>query len=204
MLFTKKTKFSLIERQIKEDLLSDSGTILLKLNIKYPEIQCSKKDPLRKNAFEFYKRLAAGLEHYAKNDMLKAAKKTESISVEGFIPYAVVMRWENTYESEKYLSILIEISISDGQNDPFFERKTQIWERKFGTKCRFSDFFDTKDTQRIVDNYIGSENKKRFERDIFTLNENGFEFYIRERNKYISRSVPLSECIHQNLFADIE
>ncbi len=204
MLFTKKIKFSLIERQIKEELLSDNGTPLLKLNLKYPEIQCHKKDPLRKNAFEFYKRLAEGLEHYAKNDFLKTAKIAKSSSESVFVPYSVVMRWENTFESEKYLSILIEISISDGRNEPFKERKTQVWERKFGTKTHFSEFFDRKDIPRFIESYIGAENKKRFERDVFTLRDDRFEFHLRDGSGYIIRSIPASESINKNLFTGIE
>jgi hypothetical protein len=204
MLFTKKIKFSLIERQIKEEILSDNGTPLLKINLKYPEIQCQKKDPLRKNACEFYKRLSDGLIYYAKNDLLKSAKRAQAECDGEFIPYSVVMRWENTYESEKYLSILLEISISDGLSEPFKERKTQVWERKFGTKTRFSEFFDKKDITRLIEAYIGGENKKRLERDIFTLSENKIDFHIRNGGGYIVKSIPASESINKNLFSSIE
>lgn len=203
MLFTKKIKFSLIEKQIKEEILSEDGKPLLKLNLKYPEIQCPKKDPLRKNALPFYQRLAEGLLHYAKNDFLKSAKRAFEGS-ESFMPFSVVMRWTKTHESEKYLSILIEISFSDGKSEPMYERKTQIWERKFGTKCRFSDFFDTKNIPHLIDTYIGSEHKKRFERDTFTLNEDRFEFFIRDGNGYLQKSIPISESINKSVLTDIK
>ncbi len=189
MLFSKKTKFSVSEKQIKEDILSDNGMLLVRLNLRYPNITCPKRDPLIHNAVPFYPRLAEGIAYYARSDLKKAAMSAYNSSPDGFMPFSAVMRWEKTFENESYLSLLIDISVCDGIEPPMTERKTQVWERKFGTKCRFSQFFKSKSIDVIKD-YVGEENKKRFDRELFTLSENGAVFYLRDNGGYTSVEVP--------------
>lgn len=190
MLFSKKTRFSVCEKQIKEDILSESGTIVLKLNLKYPNITCPKRDPLLQNAAPFYPRLAEGFAYYARADLKKAALAAFNASPESFTPFSAVMRWEKTFEDERYISFLIDILVSDGALPPITERKTQVWERKFGTKCKIGQFFNKKDVDNIINDYIGDENKKRFERELFTLSQDGLVFYLRTKNGFDAIKVP--------------
>lgn len=193
MLFVKKTRFSLSEKQIKEELTAPDGGVALVINLRYPQINCPKKDPLAKNAMPFYPRLAEGFADYAKTDLLKTAIKAKKEDPENFKPFSAVMSFETTFENEKYLSVAVELSVSDGKSPPMRQKKTQVWERKYGTKCPFTEFFDTKDIPRLIENYIGKENRKRFEREVFTINEKGFEFYISAANEYETFFVPISE-----------
>lgn len=178
MLFTKKTRFSIGEKQIKEELKSPEGVTALKINIRYPEIKCQTRDPLSVNAAPFYKRVAEGFAEYAKNELASiafVASKTE-----GFAPYSAVMTYEKCFEDDRYISFYIDISVSDGIEAPITERKTQVWERKFGTKCRFLDFFEPKAVKDIFEGI----DKRAVDRELFVMRDGGLEFFVRKDNGY--------------------
>ena len=178
MLFNKKNRFSISEKQIKEEIKSPEGIIALRLNLRYPELKCPARDPLSVNAVPFYKRIAEGFADYARHELAPvafAASKSE-----GFAPYSAVMTYEKCFDDEKYLSFFIDVSVSDGIEPPRIERKTQVWERKFGTKCRFVDFFEPKDACTIFE---GVE-KRAADRELFVMREGGLEFFIRKENRY--------------------
>ena len=104
MLLTRKTIFSVCEAQIKEDVFSDDKILLLKINLKYPDVRCNKNDPLNKYAVPFYKKLADGFCDFAKNELLLSAKESYAISQDTFLPFAAVMKYEVTTESNEFLS----------------------------------------------------------------------------------------------------
>ena len=179
MLFQKKKKFDIQDAQIKEEIKSSDGTVLLKMNIRYPEIICDKKDPLYNNAKNIYPRLAKALEEYSKNELYKKALKAYNLSKENFVPYGLIMRWENTFMYKLYLSILLEISINDGINTPLVERKTQIWNRTDGQKCCFNDFFAKTELKTMF-----SHIPKGFSKEFFVLRESCYEFYVPNQNEF--------------------
>lgn len=185
MLFTKKQKFSVNEGHIKEDMLSPDGTVVLKINLRYPEISCPKRDKLRINALPLYAKLSQGFAQYAKSELYKAALEKHAKMPEGFIPFSAVMRWEKTFEDDKYISFMIDVSVCDGETPPSFDRKTQIWEREQGTKCRSSHFFASKDAIIIDD-----ADKKMFDKELFVLRDDSFEFFIRQESGYKSLFLP--------------
>lgn len=186
MLFTKKKRFAVVDKLIKEDVLDSNGDTLIKINVRYPEIQCNERDPLNHNAVKFYKRIAEAFVHSAKHDMAKTAEERKKVDSE-FLPFSAVMRWTKTFENEEFLGFVIEFSVWDGKGKQSIERKTQIWERKFGTKCRFNYFFESK----ILKEFFGNE-KKGFDKELFSLCENGFEFYLKGNDGYKTLSIPLS------------
>lgn len=187
MLLTKKTKFSLSEAQIKEDILSDSGDLLLKINIRYPEIKCAKNDPLAKYAKGFYADIASSLAGFARKELVKTAINAYNADKGAFLPYAAVMRYEVTLENNDHLSVLLDISVSDGINRPSVERKTQVWERKNGTKCRYSDFVLKEDITALVPEGM----KKRIDFGLFVLRVSGIEFFIPDTSGYIPLPIEL-------------
>ena len=130
VLFTKKNKFEILDSQIKEELKAPDESVILRLNLRYPEIHCQKKDPLYANAKDLYPRLAKSLEEYGKTELYQKALRAYNSDKEDFLPYALVMRWENTFIDKDYLSILLDISVSYGNDSPSIERKTQVWDRK--------------------------------------------------------------------------
>lgn len=178
MLFTKKMQFSVSEKQIREELKSPEGVTALKINLRYPEIKCSKRDPLSVNAAPFYKRIAEGFAEYAKNELASIAFAASE--TDGFSPYSAVMTYEKCFEDDRYISFYIDISISDGIAVPITERKTQVWERKFGTKCRFRDFFDPTSAKEIFE----GADKHAVDRELFVMRDGGLEFFIRKDNGY--------------------
>lgn len=198
MLFTKKVRFSVTEAQIKEDITDQSGEAVLKLNLKYPEIKCGKRDPLNHSAAAFYSRMANELAKCARNDFKKAAIAARAASGNNFVPFSVLMNWENTFESDEYLCIVLDISFFDGINSTT-ERKIQIWERGYGTKCKFSYFFKSESKSKLIEEFIKPENKKAFERELFALRENGFEFHLRCSDGYCTYLLPYSVAEEMSL-----
>ncbi len=177
MLFKKKTRFEIADGLIKEEI-TDGNVALVRLNIKYPDIKCKERDPLSHNAVGFYKRVAENLAYYAKSDLLAAARTERTKNADTFMPYSVCMRYGVTYLSDEYLSILLEISVSDGAGIPMTEKKAQVWERKFGTKCKPTYFMSKAELDKRISDILPSEYKSRPCTDNFILRERGYEFFI--------------------------
>jgi hypothetical protein len=122
-----------------------------------------------------------------KQDMTKIATERRNCDEE-FVPFSAVMRWSKTFESEDFLSFVIEFSVWDGKNSQSVERKTQVWERKFGTKCKSSYFFEPKKLKEEFANLYGE--KTRFDKELFALCEDGFEFYEKGKDGYKTFRIP--------------
>lgn len=189
MLLNRKTKFSISEAQIKEDVKAPDGTLLLKINIKYPSIKCAKKDPLSKYAVRFYVDVSSAFLEFAKKELIKTALNAYNADKENFSPYSAVMRYEVTLENQDYLSVMLDIAIFDGKNTSSLERKTQVWERKYGTKCKYTNFISKK---QLLE-HISETEKKRFDRDLFVLREGALEFFIRNGDGYSKILIKLEE-----------
>ncbi len=189
MLFSKKKRFSISDKLIKEDISTENGDILIKVNLRYPEIACTEKDPLGHNAVGFYKRIAESFLHSVKQDMAKIASERKKMD-ESFVPFSAVMRWTKTFENEDFLSFVIEFSVWDGKSSQSVERKTQVWERKFGTKCKSTYFFESKQLKEEFANLYGE--KTRFDKELFALCEDGFEFYVKGESGYKTYRIPHS------------
>lgn len=190
MLFVKKERLILGEACIKEELSDSEGVILLKINLKCPEINAKKREPLSVFAKNFYSDLINSFAEYAKTELLKAAREKYSESTEGFLPFAAVMNYRVTRFDERFLSVVIDISVSDGAGNISHERKTQVWERSFGTKCRHTCLINDK----VLDEYLlqsfSKKEIKRIDRELFALTDNGFELYIRRGSEYTFVCVP--------------
>ncbi len=190
MLFNKKNRFQITERQIKEDIKNSDGVIMLKLNLRYPEIKCAKNDPLSKYAEKFYSQTAKAFSEYAKGDFLSSANTVYSARKEEFVPFSVVMRWECTFDNSEYLSIVTDFSVSDGINPPFNEKQTQVWSRKSGTKCTFHQLFDKNKLKNLTEPLLDKSEKKYFDKELFALRDNNVEFYILQKDRYRTLSFP--------------
>ncbi len=186
MLFKKKTRFEITDGLIKEEI-KDESTVLVKLNIRYPEIRCKERDPLSHNAVGFYKRVAENLAYYGKSELLTVARTEKEQSADSFMPYSVCMRYDVTYLSDEYLSVLLHISVSDGNCTPQTEKKAQVWERKFGTKCKPTYFMSKKELEkRLLDQGL-EDMKARSLPDNFILRERGYEFLLENGKEIILR-----------------
>ncbi len=183
MLFTKKKVFSLTEKQIKKDILSPDGEVILKINLRYPQLNCPKGDPLLQNAAPFYERFAESLLYYAERDL-----KEEALKNKGSEPHSVYLRWESPFCDEKYLSVLLEVGISLGDGQLKCQRKAQVWERKFGTKCTLNEFF-TKERQRELKREMKEKYGDGFDIQLFLKDSDGYSFYIPSERGFLSVSV---------------
>lgn len=183
MLFTKKKVFSLTEKQIKRDILSPEGEVVLKINLRYPQLNCPKGDPLLQNAAPFYERFAESLLFYAERDL-----KEEALKNRGAEPYSIYLRWESPYCDEKYLSVFLEVGISLGDGNIKCQRKSQVWERKFGTKCPLKEFF-TKERQNELKSEMKEKYGESFDIQLFLKTAEGYCFYIPSERGFQSVSV---------------
>lgn len=176
MLFNKKSRFSVAEKQIKEELLSPDDTPILRINLRFPQITCSKKDPLYKTAGVLYPRVADEFFKYAKSVLYNIALASYSQDAANFAPFAALINWENTYEDNKHLSIMLNISVSDGRNTPNGEIKTQVWQKDNGKKCKLQDFIPKSLLQSLAADFP-SLTKKTYSTDNFILRQNGIEVF---------------------------
>ena len=178
MLFSKKKNFAVIERQHKEDL-GDGEKTVLKLNLRYPELQCSKNDPLHKFAKPFYENLSKRFLNFAKTELFNNAKNAPSTAK---APFSALAKFEKSFENEDFLSILIEFSISDGISQPHIEKKTQTWNRSNGFLCSATDFVDENTIKTLK-----KEHKRNFDKNLFVLKNNGVEFFIGDEQCFVER-----------------
>lgn len=178
MLFS-KSRPALTDGTKRETLCDPDGRELIKVNLHYPDIGGKSRDPLMRNAAPFYKRTAESLVSLAKNELLPIASAASAR--EGFLPFGVTMRWEKTFEDEKYLSVILDISVFDGISPSPPERQTQVWEKKFGLKCSWAHFF-LSDAKKELSSLVCPENEKSFEREMFVLRDGGIEFFVRSRS----------------------
>ena len=96
MLFSKKKKFEITEKQIKEEISSPDGAVILKINLKYPQIDCPKNDKMKIHAKPLYEKIAIGFSEYARTELSKKALDTYNAEPNGFSPFSAVMCWEST------------------------------------------------------------------------------------------------------------
>lgn len=190
MLITKKNKFSVGEACIKEELCSPAGIPLLRLNLKCPDIQCPERDKLAVFARGFYKKLLNSFAEYARGELLKEAEKAYNAAPEGFVPYAALISYNVTYLDKRFLSVVTDISVSDGNGALSCERKTQVWEREYGTKCKYLYFISKKQLDSVLSESFPDEPKKQIDRDLFALNDNGMVFYLKNECGYGEFEIP--------------
>lgn len=189
MLLTKKKSFCIEEATVKREL-TDGESCLVKINLRYPDIVCGRKDSMQLFAKDFYKNIADAFEKYATDELAKKAKAAYAESPEGFKPFSALMKYEVTRLDEKFLSVITDISVCDGKNPPSVERKTQVWERDFGTKCKAHYFMPKKDILLRLSEALEKADMKRTDLELFVLRQDSLEFFLRGDGDY--RSVVIS------------
>ncbi|MBQ5838401.1 MAG: hypothetical protein IIW39_06975, partial [Clostridia bacterium] len=75
-------------------------------------------------------------------------------------------------------------------NPPSTERKTQVWERDFGTKCKAHYFMPKKDILLRLSEALEKDDMKRTDLELFVLRQDSLEFFLRGDGDY--RSVVIS------------
>lgn len=191
MLLTKKKSLCVEEESIKREVTDADGECVLRINLKYPKLVCSKKDPLFIFARGFYKSLAEAFLKYAEAELAKRAREAKVSAVADFLPYSALMKYEITQCDERFLSVSTDISVSDGVSAPSVERKTQVWERQFGTKCKAEYFIPKKVLMGILKEKLNKEELKRLDCELFCLRDGEMEFYLRENGGYRKETVSI-------------
>jgi hypothetical protein len=189
MLLTKKKSFCIEEATVKREV-TDGENCLVRINLRYPDLVCGKKDCMQLFAKDFYKNIADAFEKYATDELVKKAKTAYAEDPEGFKPFSALMKYEVTRLDEKFLSVMTDISVCDGKNPPSVERKTQVWERDFGTKCKAHYFMPKKDILLRLSEALEKDDMKRTDLELFVLRQDSLEFFLRGDGDY--RSVVIS------------
>ncbi len=189
MLLTKKKSLCIEEATVKREV-QDGEICLVKINLRYPRLDCGKKDSMLLFAKDFYKNLAEAFENYAVDELSKKAKEVYNANPEEFVPFSALMKYEVTRLDEKFLSVITDISVCDGVNPPSIERKTQVWERDFGTKCKAQYFMPKKEIQKMLTEALGKDESKKIDLELFVMRKENLEFFLRENGNY--KSVELS------------
>ena len=192
MLLTKKKSFCIEDAVIKREV-TDEGICLVRINLRYPQISCGKKDCMQLFAKELYKNIAESFETYAANELSKKAKEAYVANPDGFLPFSALMKYEITRLDEKFLSVITDISVCDGINPPSIERKTQVWERSFGTKCKAHYFMPKKELLKGLSSLLSKDELKRLDLELFVLRDENLEFFLREDGKYRSVSLTMQK-----------
>lgn len=193
MLLTKKKSFSVEEATIKREVKGEDGACLVRINIRYPDIACGKKDPLSIFARDFYKNVAEAFCKYAETELYKRAKTVYESDKDGFLPFSAVMKYEITALDERLFSVYTDMAVSDGRNEPSVERKAQVWERDFGTKCKAQYFMPKKVLHEKLSEILEKDELKRIDPELFVMRDGALEFFLRENGKYRSVSIPLQK-----------
>ncbi len=195
MLFNKNNRFRITEKQIKEEIKNSEGAVILRLNLRFPEIKCPKSDPMSKVAMGFYEKISKTFAQYAKGELFAAAENIYKSSKETFSPFSALMKYEITLDNTEILSVVTEFSVSNGTNPPYCQRQTQVWNRKNGTKHRFSQLFDTEKLKNKLDVILEKSQRRYFDKELFVLRENCVEFYLALNEGYKTLSIPKNELL---------
>ncbi len=190
MLFTKRKQFRLLNEQIKEEIASPNGEVVLKINLRYPKIQCPKGDKMAVYAKPLYEKIALGLCQYAKTELYKKALETYSAQPQGFAPFSAVMSWENTYIDENYLSVLLDISIGNSNGIASTQKKTQVWDRKSGVMCTANDFLSADALKELKRDCAKKDEGVCFHKELFLLREGTIQFLLMKEGGYVPLSLP--------------
>ncbi len=178
MLFSKKKVYAIGEKVYKEHLKDKEQEVLVIINLRLPQIQCPKKDPLLKKAVPFYEKLGEGFFEFAKTQLFETATLSKKSQNQDFKPFGAISYYEITEDNSDYLSVLIDFSVSDGMSPPISQRKTQVWNKKTGSLCKITDFINKKQ----VENTIGKENIRKWQKDLFLLCDGKIKTFIRDKD----------------------
>lgn len=192
MLLTRKKSFLIEDEIIKREVTAD-GICIVKINVRYPKIVCGKKDSMQLFAKDFYKNVAESFVKYAETELSKKAKEAYEASPDAFMPFSALMKYEITRLDEKLLSVITDISVCDGISEPSIERKTQVWERDFGTKCKAHYFIPKKELQKELSEAIPKDELKKLDHELFVLRDGTVEFFLKENGNYKTVTLPLQK-----------
>lgn len=176
MLFMKK-RFGVVENHIKEDIKDVDGATLIRLNLRCPEMVCSESDPMARYARRLYSELSKGFADYARGELAVAATRAYKACGEGFVPFSALMSYFLTLDDGRFLSVVVDISVSDGIGRPYIARKTQVWDRTRGLKCDV-DRFLSKETLKGFVKSLSEGERKAFDRSLFSVDADGVCFYM--------------------------
>ena len=190
LILTKKKELRIEEATVKKDVF-EGDICLLRINLRYPDIVCGKKDPLLTFACGLYKNIASAFLQYAESEIFKRAREAYIADSGAFAPFAAIMKYEITRCDGEFLSVILDMSVGDGRNNLTVERKTQVWERAFGTKCKSDYFMPKKEIESALAKSLERDEIKRLDYELFALRDKGLEFFLRENGGYRSICIDL-------------
>ncbi|HBR32273.1 MAG: hypothetical protein PHD46_03380 [Eubacteriales bacterium] len=139
MFFTRNENTVIKQEEIKKAISGEDGRVLLHINITYPSFILKDKDKLKTNAQPFYEKSANNFLRFAEGELCERAKTLAK--KENFRPLGAVMRYTNSFENKRFLSVYTDISVFDGENGQNQLRTSQFWNKDKGFILSFNDVF---------------------------------------------------------------
>lgn len=163
------------DKIIKNEYNDENGKVIVVSNITIPEM--TKEYECVGN---LYSEIAENFEKYIKREIVK--KSSEKSKNDGFKPYGCVLKYSNTFENEKYLSLIIDSHIFDGVKKSPTVRMPQVWSKSEKRIMCFRDFYSRADRDRLI-SFFEEEASKRQSEGIGEYKD-GFVSLIRSKTDF--------------------
>lgn len=117
-------QFEFEEKCKKESVCIDKDNCV-QINIKYPQAR-GKNEVFTKRFNKFYEEIATAFYSFSKGKLAKMAHREGQKEDSNKVPYGAVMTFSVSFQSEKYISVIIDISLFDTKNTKC-KRFCNIW-----------------------------------------------------------------------------
>ena len=141
---------------IKNEYKDENGILLAKSNITFPEMT-KEFDSVS----ALYSDVADNFEKYIKRVIVK--KASAKAKNESFVPFGCVLKYVNTFEDERYLSIILDSHTFDGKRKSVTVRLSQVWSKDDKRIMSFRDFYKRSDRDRLVSFFTEEALKRQSE-----------------------------------------
>ena len=119
---------SICRENLRKTVLSENIPIL-KVNIEYPCI-CGDEVPFYKKFNDFYKSLSSNYEKYCEKILSRKIENRRK-NIDSFRPYGEIMKYFISLNSERYISVVLDITHYDGYFNKCL-RISHVWDTQKG------------------------------------------------------------------------
>ena len=144
------------EKAIKNEYTDESGRVCVRSNILIPEFGKEYAE-----ITGFYSDIASSFEKYLSRSLVK--KISKFAEKDDFAPYGGVMKCKNTFENDKYISVIIDVHIFDGRKRSGKMRLSHVWSKSEKRVTCFRDFYTRPDRDRLVGLFTAEAEKRESE-----------------------------------------
>ena len=175
-----------IEQFNYKETLCEDRTPILRINIKGIELKCDKKHPLARHAEKYYKSLCSSFRDFAKTTLFGIAREDFLSRGGEFPPYSALLV-SNACRDEKYLSVITDILLTNGQEEIYKKRICEVFSTESGNKCRLGDFFTKGEIKELLSSVPKKQRRGIVNGGFFVCNG---EFTLFDGREEIKKIIP--------------